>query len=68
MAKIILLAVIVFIVYSLAKKRPPKTSTPRAREDMVRCAHCGLHQPRSESIASGGLYFCCEEHRNQHAK
>ena len=70
MAKIILLAVIFFVAYSLAKDRSPKSSAPKApkTEDMVKCAHCGIHLPRSESIASGNLSFCCEEHRRLYTK
>jgi uncharacterized protein len=37
-------------------------------EDMVRCAHCGVHIPRSESIASGGNSFCSESHRDAYRK
>ncbi|MBY0577849.1 MAG: hypothetical protein K2P57_02255 [Burkholderiales bacterium] len=66
MAKIILLAVIIFIAYSLVKNRTPKQSA--REEDMVRCAHCGLYQPRSESVASGSLFFCCDEHRQLHVQ
>lgn len=32
-------------------------------ERMVRCAHCGVNLPQSESLAADGKYFCCEEHR-----
>jgi len=36
-------------------------------EAMVKCAHCGLHVPASESIAAGsGMVFCSEEHRLRH--
>lgn len=35
-------------------------------EDMVRCVHCGVHLPRSESITSEGKYFCSDEHRRLH--
>jgi uncharacterized protein len=35
-------------------------------EDMVRCVHCGVHLPRSESIASEGKFFCSDEHRRLH--
>ncbi len=35
-------------------------------EDMVRCIHCGVHLPRSESITSEGKFFCSEEHRRLH--
>jgi len=36
--------------------------SPSSVEDMVRCAHCGVHVPRSESYSSGGEFFCSEEH------
>ncbi len=39
-------------------ERPPAP----AGEDMVRCVHCGVHLPRSESHTSGGKFFCSEEH------
>ncbi len=34
-----------------------------AGEDMVRCAQCGVHLPRSESLASGQVFYCSPEHR-----
>jgi uncharacterized protein len=37
-----------------------------AEEDMVRCAHCGLHLPRSESLGSGQIFYCTPEHRRLH--
>lgn len=42
-------------------RRPPRGNVP---ERMVSCAHCGLHVPASESVTSGGRYYCCEEHRS----
>ena len=42
-------------------------ATPRSEvqdfEQMVACAHCGLHVPESESVRSAGEFFCSEEHR-----
>ena len=32
-------------------------------EQMVACAHCGLHVPESESIRGAGEFFCSDEHR-----
>jgi uncharacterized protein len=32
-------------------------------EDMVRCAQCGVHLPRSESYLSEGKLYCSEEHK-----
>jgi len=31
-------------------------------EAMVRCAHCGIHLPRSEALMQHGQLWCCEEH------
>jgi uncharacterized protein len=31
-------------------------------EPMVRCAECGVHAPRSESVTVGAQSFCCQEH------
>jgi uncharacterized protein len=44
---------------SVAQDAAPRVQAP---EDMVRCAHCGIHLPRSESHASGGEFFCSEDH------
>ena len=44
---------------SMPREKPPPAG---AAEDMVRCAHCGVHLPRSESHAGGGNVFCSEEH------
>ena len=46
-------------------QRPAESQT----EDMVDCAHCGLHLPRGEGIVSGTRYFCSAEHEREfHAK
>jgi uncharacterized protein len=37
-------------------------------EDMVRCAHCGMHIPRSEGILAGENYFCSASHRDAYRK
>jgi uncharacterized protein len=33
-----------------------------AAEPMVRCAHCGIYMPRSESLLIGKQTWCSEEH------
>lgn len=35
---------------------------PAAPEAMVRCAHCGIHLPRSEAVQQNGLTWCSTEH------
>ncbi|MBI1965032.1 MAG: preprotein translocase subunit YajC [Betaproteobacteria bacterium] len=37
-----------------------------AGEDMVRCAHCGVHLPRGESIVTQGSFYCSPEHQREH--
>ncbi|MEA3117735.1 MAG: uncharacterized protein QOI13_1005 [Paraburkholderia sp.] len=36
-------------------------------EPIVRCASCGVHAPKSESLFVAGQYFCCAEHARRHA-
>ncbi|MGV2861508.1 PP0621 family protein, partial [Achromobacter sp. AGC39] len=35
---------------------------PAAPESMVRCAHCGIHLPRSEAVLVNGMTWCSTEH------
>ena len=74
MAKVLLLIAVVAIVYFLLKnyqraiaretgRDEPRTPAVGTAEDMVRCAHCGVHLPASESFMSKGSHYCSEEHR-----
>ena len=72
MAKYLLLLAIVLLVGIWLAKRyrsrggRSETAAPRPEEDMVRCALCGVHLPRSESIVTRGVYYCSAEHQRQH--
>lgn len=56
-----------WFVKNLAKSaRREDVKPPAASEDMVRCAQCGVHLPRSESCTSSGEFFCSEEHLRLH--
>ncbi|HET8668331.1 MAG TPA: PP0621 family protein [Terriglobales bacterium] len=71
MSRLIFLAAIVAVIYLLLKsyrgRNPtPKQQAPDRAEDMVRCAQCGVHLPRSESILADGKYYCSEAHRREH--
>jgi len=68
MKYLLLLALFLFVLWMLRKigtsrsgAQPPPDS--RASEQMVKCAHCGVNQPVSESILTNGRYFCCSAHR-----
>lgn len=74
MIKILLLVVGVWLIYTLLKKYSrsvdkDEEAAPPAQaggEDMVRCAQCGVHLPRSEAILSRDEFFCSNEHRRLH--
>jgi uncharacterized protein len=44
---------------SPGKSRPGRTLS---EGELVRCAHCGVHLPRSEARQAAGALFCSEEH------
>ncbi|TAJ76023.1 MAG: hypothetical protein EPO42_13530 [Gallionellaceae bacterium] len=70
MGRLIFLFAVVAVIYWLIKsylRQSPKQDAPESSEEMVCCAQCGVHLPKSESILAGGEYFCCEAHRRERA-
>ncbi|BBJ00394.1 hypothetical protein FGKAn22_20860 [Ferrigenium kumadai] len=66
MSRLLFLVAIVAVVYLLIRslrKNVSRQEGPVA-EDMVRCAHCGVHLPKGESVQAEGLFFCSAEHRD----
>lgn len=45
----------------------PATEPRQLAEPMVRCAVCGVHAPKSESVFGGAHYFCSAEHARRYA-
>ena len=71
MAKILLLVLGLFVAYWILKsykKKVERRGHPPAvgTEDMVRCAQCGVHLPRSESVAADQSFYCSADHRRLH--
>lgn len=73
MSRLLFLVVIFIVIYWLFKSYRNRVSKDQATgdassqaEDMVRCAHCGVHLPKHESTMAGGKYFCNEAHRHMH--
>ena len=66
MSRLFFLLAIVAVVYLLV--RSYRRSLPRQDdavvEDMVRCAQCGVHLPRGESVMANGRFFCSAAHRD----
>lgn len=72
MAKFLLLLALAIVVYLIVSRARRQGEQPREErrpapppsipEDMVRCAVCGVHLPRSEGFASRGRFYCSDEH------
>lgn len=68
--KLLLLVAGIVLVYvvlksysrSIRQEDRPKAGE-KGEEDMVRCAQCGVHLPKSESVLSQGEHYCSDEHR-----
>ena len=69
--KFLLLLIVIGVVYWLftsykrKARREAQPQAPAGPEDMVRCAQCGVHLPRSESLPAGTQFYCSAEHRRQ---
>ena len=73
MKYLIVLAVIA-VVYALwrsqrSESARPGAAAPRPRgpavQDMVRCAHCGVHVPKDEALWKAGRSYCCQAHQDR---
>lgn len=62
---------VIYLLLKYYRKQIPKKDVPsdeksEHRENMVRCAHCGVHLPKGESIAVDHKHYCSEAHRRAH--
>jgi uncharacterized protein len=68
MRLIVLIALVVLAVWLIrrALRGPAQKTDPQkkaaAAGELVRCAHCGVHLPRSEARETQGALYCSEEH------
>lgn len=65
--KYLLLAVILYLLWRLWRGRLP-AGQPRGKpqkpvENMLTCAHCGVHFPEGDALRRDGQAFCCAAHR-----
>ncbi|MDQ5848386.1 MAG: hypothetical protein M3544_05405 [Pseudomonadota bacterium] len=62
---VVLIVLIVLAVWLVRRaihgKRSGSAGVPK-NQDLVRCAHCGVHLPRAEARAASGVLYCSEEH------
>jgi len=66
--KYLLLFAVLGVLWWSWKKRQGQASGENSRiepepENMVVCAHCGVHLPVSECLQDGAQVYCSEAHR-----
>jgi len=70
MLKILFLALAVWIVISILKSYSrnidSQVKKPVKPENMVQCAECGVHLPKSDSVCEQDQYYCSVEHSKLH--
>ena len=44
------------------RRAPARQPGGQPVESMVRCAHCGIHLPRSEAVLLDGKVWCSRDH------
>ena len=68
-----LLAVLalLWLLRGATRRVPPpaqKTPPPAPPQQILACAHCGVHLPQSEAVPAEALWFCGQPHRVAHEK
>ena len=74
MKYLLIIAIVLALVWltraARGREKPPaapqRAQPPDAHEEMIACAHCGIHLPRSEATAGAGALYCGEPHRLAH--
>ncbi len=62
---LVLIVLVVLAVWFIrrALRRLQPGDKPLVKDgELVRCAHCGVHLPRSEARQADGILYCSEEH------
>ena len=70
MGRLLVLVILVVLAVWLVRRAlaGPRRGSAAAEDgnprpgELVRCAHCGVHLPKSEAQARGELSYCTEEH------
>ena len=66
--KIVLFVIAVVVLLWLlrgatSRRRGSAAPPPQAPQEMIACAHCGVHLPRDEALPGRGGVFCGDAHR-----
>ena len=72
--KILLFLVVVFVLLWLLRgattrrRKGDAARPPQPAQEMIACAHCGVHLPRDEALPGRGGVFCGDAHRTAFEK
>lgn len=71
MLKLLLFGLLAWAFVLVLRSKLAKTSSPDqhaspAEEQVVPCAHCGIHVPASQAIKHHEHTFCCQQHLDDH--
>lgn len=47
---------------------PPSTASGTTVQDMVACAHCGLHLPATDALQTSSDWYCSQDHQTRHTR
>jgi uncharacterized protein len=59
---IVLVVLAVWLIRRALRRLDPRNPPAVKEGELVRCAHCGVHLPRSEARQAAGTLYCSEEH------
>jgi uncharacterized protein len=66
MRLIVLIVLVVLAVWLIRRafltSNKSRQAPPPMHGDLVACARCGMHLPRTEAREAGGRLYCGEEH------
>jgi uncharacterized protein len=69
MGRLLVLILIIVLAVWLVRRALRGTATKtdvrkqaESQQQLVRCAHCGVHLPRGEARQAGGALYCSDEH------
>lgn len=69
--KYLVILIVLVLVYAWLRGQSRPSAPPPERpplpppQDIVACAHCGVHIPRSEALMIGTRSYCCAEHQRE---
>ncbi|HBH37249.1 MAG TPA: hypothetical protein DDX06_02565 [Curvibacter sp.] len=68
---LLLLAIVLLLVWlwrsgrraNSSADQPDRPASPPGPQEMVRCAHCGVHLPHGDAVVGRVGLYCSPEHR-----